>query len=116
MKRLLKSFRYAFNGIASAFSEQPNLRIHGVIVALVVGAGFYFGLNESEWLAVVLAIGLVVTAELFNTSLEHMVNFVSPQRQPLAGNIKDIAAGAVLLAAITSGIVGCIVFSRYLFP
>ena len=114
MNRFLKSFLYAFRGIWLAFSEQPNLKIHFGVALVVVAAGFYLGITEGEWLAIVLAIGLVMTTELVNTSIEHIVNLVSPQHLPLAGKIKDIAAGAVLVAAITSGVIGFIIFGRYL--
>lgn len=116
MSRFLKSFQYAFKGIRLAITEQRNLKIQSCVAIVVVSAGFYVNVTEGEWLAIVLAIGLVMTTELINTSLENMVNLVSPQHQPLAGRIKDIAAGAALIAAITSVVIGFIIFGRYLLP
>ncbi len=116
MNRFLKSFQYALRGTRFAIAEQMNLKIHSCVAIVVVTAGFYFDVTEGEWLAIVLAIGLVMTTELVNTSIEHIVNLVSPQRQPLAGKIKDISAGAVLVAAITSGVIGLIIFGRYVLP
>lgn len=116
MNRFLKSFQYAFKGIWLAIAEQRNLKIHICVAIVVVSAGFYFGISKGEWLAIVLAIGLVMTTELINTSIEHIVNLVSPQHQPRAGKIKDIAAGAVLVAVITSVVIGLIIFGRHLLP
>ena len=67
-----------------------------------------------EWIAVILCIGMVIGAELFNSAIERIVDLVSPQRHPLAGQIKDIAAGAVLICALTALIIGLIIFIPYL--
>ena len=115
MNWFLKSFRFAWNGIRTAFAEQRNFKFHVSAALAVVAAGFIFGISEGEWIAIVLVIGFVITAELFNSSVEYIVNLISPQNQPLAGKIKDLAAGAVLVAAITAAVVGCIVFGKYLF-
>jgi diacylglycerol kinase len=106
----LNSFCCAFRGIFFAFRTQPNIWIHMFAVAVVVAAGFIFGLSTAEWGLVLLAIGLVLTAELVNTAAEIMVDLVSPHPDKKAGLIKDIAAGAVLLAAIIALIIGLIVF------
>ncbi len=116
MSRFLKSFQYAFKGIRFAIAEQMNLKIQSCVAIVVVSAGFYVDVTDGEWLAIVLSIGLVITTELINTSLEHLVNLISPQHQPLAGKIKDIAAGAALVAAITSVVIGFIIFGKYLLP
>ena len=81
---------------------------------LVIGAGFAFGITPGEWTAICLCIGLVVSAELFNTAIERLVDLVSPQRHPLAGQVKDIAAGAVLVCALAAIAVGLIIFVPYL--
>jgi diacylglycerol kinase (ATP) len=114
--RLLRSFYYALRGLRFAIKEQPNFQMHVVIAIVVIGAGFHFMINEAEWIAVLLSMGLVFTAELINTSVENLVDMVSPTRHPLAGKIKDIAAGAVLIAGVIAGTVGVIVFGRYMFP
>jgi diacylglycerol kinase (ATP) len=116
MSRLLRSFYYALRGLRFAIKEQPNFQIHVVIAIVVVAAGLHFMIREAEWIAVLLAMGLVFTAELINTAIENLVDMVSPQRHPLAGKIKDIAAGAVLVAGVVAGAVGIIVFGRYIFP
>ena len=76
--------------------------------------GFGLGITRGEWVVVCLCIGLVISAELFNTAIERLVDLVSPQRHPLAGQVKDIAAGAVLVCALAAIAVGLIIFVPYL--
>ena len=77
---------------------------------LAVAAGFWFGISRGEWCAVIAAIGLVWTAEGLNTALEAVVDLVSPDQHPLAGRAKDVAAGAVLCAAISALVIGLLIF------
>ena len=106
----LRSFGYAFRGLAICFRTQTNARIHALATVLAVTLGFALKLAAWEWCMVVLSIALVWAAECFNTALEDWVDLVSPERRPLAGRIKDLAAGAVLAAAIGAAAVGAIVF------
>ncbi|RNI27007.1 diacylglycerol kinase [Rufibacter latericius] len=115
IRRRLNSFGYALKGITAAFRSEINLRWHVLSAGIVVAAGFYLGLSSMEWVVICFAIGLVWMAELFNTALEVVVNLVSPERHPLAGKAKDIAAGAVLVASLTSAIAGLLVFLPYLW-
>lgn len=110
MGRLTKSFGYAWKGIRSVFSTEQNMKIHVGVAVLALGLGYLLKISSVEWIAVVLCIGLVFSAEMFNTALEILVDKVSPQKDPIAGKIKDISAGAVLIAAIISVIVGVIIF------
>lgn len=110
LKKRLNSFRFAFAGIASLVGSQPNARIHLLATALVIFAGFYFDLSKNEWCIVALAVAFVFAAEAFNTALEHLTDLVSPDYHPLAGKAKDVAAGAVLFAAIGAAAVGILVF------
>ena len=80
----------------------------------VVIAGFVLGITRMEWMIIILCIGVVIAAELFNTAIEKLVDLVSPQQHPVAGQVKDIAAGAVLVCAATAAIIGLIVFIPYL--
>ncbi len=114
MNRFIKSFQFAWKGIMTAFAEQRNFKFHISSALAVVAAGFIFDITDVEWLAIVLAIGFVLVTELINSSIEDIVNLLSPQQQPQAGKIKDIAAGSVLVAAIIAVFVGCIVFGKYL--
>ncbi|MCP3893477.1 diacylglycerol kinase family protein [Bacteroides sp.] len=111
----LKSFGYAAKGIGNVLCCEHNIWIHLIITLLVVAAGFFFDIQRGEWIALVLCIGLVLAAETFNTAIERLVDLVSPNRHPLAGEVKDIAAGAVLICAIAAAVVGLIVFIPYLF-
>lgn len=113
-KKQLRSFRYAWQGIRQCVGREQNLSFHLIVTVLVIGAGFAFGITTGEWTAICLCIGLVVSAELFNTAIERLVNLVSPQRHPLAGQVKDIAAGAVLVCALAAIAVGLIIFVPYL--
>lgn len=103
------SFRHAFAGIEYALRTQPNTWIHTLIMAAVIVVGWWLKLNPVEWALITLAIGLVWVAELFNTAVEAVVDLASPDIHPLAKNSKDVAAGAVLLAALTAVIIGLLV-------
>ena len=90
------------------------MNFHLVVSVLVVVAGLALDIRPLEWVAVLLCMGLVIGAELFNTAIERLVDLVSPQWHPVAGRVKDIAAGAVLVCAVVSVAVGLIVFVPYL--
>jgi len=110
ISRRIKSFGYAFKGIFIAFKTQHNIWIHSLAIIVVLAAGFIFKLDVMEWGLVVLAIGLVLATEMINTAIEWLVDLVSPEYKEKAGLIKDVAAGAVLIAALISVIIGIIVF------
>ena len=115
LKKRLKSFVYAFKGIGSLLKKEHNAWIHCTAIVVVTIAGFYYGITPTEWCIVLLCFGMVLAAEAFNTAIERLVNLVSPDFHPIAGDVKDVAAGAVLLAALAAAIVGCIIFIPYLF-
>ena len=110
IKKRFKSFGYAFQGIVEAARSQHNLWIHIVAAFLVIITGFVINISTAEWLFLIFAIGFVLTAELFNSAIERFVDLVSPEKNEIAGSIKDIAAGAVLVAAITAAIIGLLIF------
>ena len=110
LQKRIESFGYAFKGIATLFTSQPNARIHATVLGLVILAGFYFQIERSEWLTIVLISALVLSAEAMNTAIEFVVDLVSPDYHPLAGKAKDVAAAAVLLAAFGAVIIGLIIF------
>lgn len=114
MNRLIRSFGAAFSGIRAAVSGQRNLKIHVGAALVVCAVGVYVDLNSGEWALVAFAIGLVISAELVNSAIEALVDMVEPEMNPRAGRVKDIAAGAVLVAALTAIIIGVLVFARYL--
>ena len=113
--RLVRSFGYAFRGIGVMIRTQANARIHAVATMLAVAAGFWFGISRGEWCAVITAIGLVWTAEGLNTALEAVVDLASPEQHPLAGRAKDVAASAVLCAAIAALAIGVLIFGPRLW-
>ena len=113
-KKQLRSFRYAWQGIRACVGHEQNLSFHLITTVLVIVAGFVLNITRGEWIAICLCIGLVIGAELFNTAIERLVDLVSPQRHPLAGQVKDIAAGAVLVCALAAIAVGLIIFVPYL--
>lgn len=114
-KKLYKSFGYAMEGIKEMLVTQQNARIHVCIAILVIVFGFIFDLNMTEWCIVMACIGLVMSAEAFNTVVEYLVDHLFPEQNPLAKSIKDIAAGAVFLLALFSVICGLIIFLPKLF-
>lgn len=116
ISKRIKSFVYAFRGIGSFLRKEPNAWIHCTAMVTVTLLGWYFNITPTEWCVVVLCFGLVLMAEAFNTAIERLVNLVSPDFHPIAGDIKDVSAGAVLITAIAAAIVGLIVFIPYLFP
>jgi diacylglycerol kinase (ATP) len=113
-RRLVNRFRWAGCGVGYLFRTQANARIHAGAALVALAAGWYFHITRLEWCAVVFAIGLVLVAEGFNTAVEAVVDLASPEHHPLAGRAKDVAAGAVLLAALAAAIIGCLVFLPHL--
>ena len=114
LKKRIKSFGYAFKGIASLLKKEHNAWIHCLAIVVVTTLGLYFHITPTEWCFVLLCFGMVLAAEGFNTAIERLVDLVSPERHPVAGDVKDVAAGAVLICAITAAIIGCIIFLPYL--
>ncbi len=114
IKRRILSFRYAFTGLWYIITTQTNMQIHIFAAIIVVFAGFYFKITKIEWLFLVLTISMVFIAEIVNTAIEEIVNFISPEFNKKAGLIKDIGAAFVLLSAIFAVIVGIIIFLPYL--
>ena len=110
MKRLFRSIGYAWNGVVYALRITPNMRIQAVILCVVVVAGCIVQLSATEWSLLALCAALVLAAELINTAIEHVVDVISPDYHPVAGRIKDMAAGAVLICAATAAAVGALIF------
>ncbi len=108
-RNLLDSFRYAFAGLWHALRTQRNMRIHFSIAVGVVVLGMAVGLHRDEWAIIALTVGFVFTAELFNTVIEAIIDLVTEEYHPLAKMAKDVAAGAVLTAAITAVAVGLLI-------
>lgn len=110
MNKRIKSFGFAFRGIKSAIISEMNMKIHIVIACMVVVSGILFHISTEEWLLCLICFGFVISMEMLNTAIECLVDLVSPEYHPLAGRAKDIAAGAVLISALFSALVGLIIF------
>lgn len=114
MREFFKSFIYALNGIRATMREQRNAKVQVIIALITVGAGFYFDITVTEWCIILFAIGLVIGFEIMNSAVESLVDLVTLERKPLAGKVKDIAAGAVLFASVIAVIIGLLIFRKYL--
>lgn len=104
------SFKYAFNGIWQMAKKEANFKIHIVATFLVILLGLICNLSNIEWLIIVITIGCVMAAELFNSAIERLIDLVHPQQNKQAGLVKDISAGAVLITAIAAAIIGFVIF------
>ncbi len=113
--KFLKGFMYAINGILIAVKEQLNLKIHLLALVVVTIAGIFFDLNAVEWAIIFLTFGLVIATEMVNTAIEYLVDMVQPEFHPQAGKVKDVAAGAVLIAAIIAVTVAITIFGNKFF-
>lgn len=110
-KNLLKSFKYAFEGIITGIKEEKNMKIHITIMILVIIFGIILKIDKIEWIICIILFGFVISLELVNTAIENTVDLVTLEKMPKAKIAKDVAAGAVLIAAITSAIIGLIIFA-----
>jgi len=108
--RQLKSFVPAIAGIRELIITQHNARIHLAATISVIIASFVLDISKHEWMVVTIAIGFVWAAEMFNTCIEKTMDFISTERHPQIKSVKDIAAGAVLVASVTAFIIGLIIF------
>jgi diacylglycerol kinase len=108
-------FSFAWNGLREAAKLEKNFRIHLIFTVIVIIAGFVFKLSLLEWALIILVIGFVLAAELINTVIEKMLDYIKPELHPTAKLIKDYAAGAVLIAAITAVLIGIIIFMPKLY-
>ena len=109
-KKLINSFKYAIEGIISSFRTEQNMKIHIFIMILVIILGIVLKLSALEWIILTIVIALVISAELFNTTIETVVDMITKEKNEKAKLAKDVAAGAVLVLAIGSVIIGLIIF------
>lgn len=112
-KKRVKSFGYAFQGIATLIRDEHNSRIHVCVMLAVVIAGMFFGINATEWCVVCICFGLVLMAEAMNSAIEAIADLVMPDRHPLIKKAKDVAAAGVLFTAIAAAAAGLIIFIPY---
>ncbi|MCM3442082.1 diacylglycerol kinase family protein [Metabacillus halosaccharovorans] len=113
--RFYKSFQYAWNGIVSTFKSERNFQIHVAISIIMFITGMVLRFSIIEWMIVLFLIGGMLALELINTAIEHVVDMITSEKHPLAKAAKDAAAGAVLVYAILSFIIGIILITNHLF-
>ncbi len=110
IKKRIKSFSYAFAGLKVLFKEEHNSWIHAVAAVCAITAGFLLDISAIEWIAIIIVIGMVISAEIVNSSLERTADFIKAERDDRKRDIKDLGAAAVLICAITAAITGIIIF------
>ena len=114
-KTVLGTLRNALNGIVYTYSVEINFKIHLLVAVLVLLFSYILELSKMEVIVCILLIGLVLAFELINTVVEMIVDMVEPHEDPLAGMIKDASSGAVLVIAVTSAVIGLIIFIPKLY-
>ena len=110
-----KSFSHAGRGLLVFINTTHNSWIHIAVLVIVVVLGLYFKITNTEWIALIIVSGLVLISEAINTAIEIDIDLTSPEYHPYARDTKDVAAGAVLISAVTAVIVGVLVFGHYIF-
>lgn len=110
-----KSFAYAFKGLGVFFRDEVHARVHLLAMALTSLAGFYYQISTNEWLVLCLFFAFIIALEIVNTAIERLVDLVSPNHNKLAGQVKDLAAAAVLWASFFAVIAAAIIFYPKLF-
>ena len=110
-----RSFGFAIEGLVYAVKTEGNARVHLAVTILVIALGFGFDVSKYDWVALLAAIGLVWLAELVNTALENLCDFVAPERSDAVKRVKDVAAAGVLVAALLAAGIGVLVFWPYIF-
>ena len=108
--KLIKSFGYAWAGIKSCFQSEPNLKIHSALTIVALIFSIVFNISAIEWVAVCFCIAFVITMEMLNTAIEKLCDVVHKEMHPGINKVKDMAAGAVLVAAFFSMITGAVIF------
>src|SRR3989338_5245299 len=111
--RRILSFKYAFEGIWVAFKEEPNIKIHFLLGALVIILGFFLKISKTDWIPLIILMGLVISLELTNASIEAVVDSFTNKQHPRAKLAKDISAGAVLIISIVAATCGILIFLPY---
>ncbi|MEN8815561.1 MAG: diacylglycerol kinase family protein [Nonlabens sp.] len=109
----IKAMGYATKGAIILLKTEPSIQVQAAIAVIMTIAGFYFNITATEWMAQTLCIGLVMGLEGINTTAEAIADFIHPDFHEKIGHIKDIAAGAVVITAIASTVVGFIIYTPY---
>lgn len=110
VRNIIDSFNYAVSGIITAIKTEKSMRLHYIIAVIVLLSSLFFDFNRTEFLLLLFAVSLVVVSEMINTAIERTIDLITKEFHPLARLVKDVAAGAVLIATINSVIVGYLLF------
>ncbi len=108
--RVTESFVNAFHGLRDCILHEKNFRIQYVVAILMIIAGFFFNLDQTEWILILICFAIVLSFEIINSAIEKLCDLVCPDFNLTIKKVKDMAASAVLLSAIISFIIGCIIF------
>jgi diacylglycerol kinase len=114
IRKHLLSYRYALRGMWLAFRFEPNMAIHVGAALAVVVINYWLDVTKTEWLITLILIGVVWMAEIFNTAIEKLADRVTKEQDPLIGQAKDLAAGAVLVICIVAVVCAGIIYTPYL--
>ena len=110
MKRVLKSFVFAFNGLKDCILHEKNFQVQFVISIFVIAAGIFFSITKAEWLVILICFSVVLSLEIINSAIEKLCDLVCPEFNLTIKKVKDMSASAVLFSAIISFIIGCFIF------
>lgn len=110
MKKIIKSFKYAIEGIQEGIKDEQNMKVHMFIMLLVIIAGIILKISKIEWAICIILFAFVISLELINTAIENTIDLITLEKNEKAKIAKDTAAGAVLISAICSAIIGLIIF------
>lgn len=117
LQKFFKAFVYAGRGIPDALHER-NMKVHAVAAACVTGLGVLVGLSTTEWMIILLCFGGVMALEMVNTAIEELANLLRDTNHlsyEATRRARDVAAGAVLMMAIASALIGCLIFLPKVF-
>lgn len=109
-KKIVNSFKYAIQGFLMSFKKERNMKIHFFIMIAIIILGFILKISKAEWIICIILFGIVIAGEMFNTAIETTVDIAMPYKNPKAKIAKDVSAGGVLILAITSVVIGCMIF------
>ena len=110
MSGLLKSFKWAIEGLKFCVRKEKNFQLHCLAAIIAIAAGFIFKISSAEWMFILICIALVLAVEMMNTAIEHLCNIIHPSVSPSVKIIKDVSAGAVFLVAVMAAVCGAIIF------
>lgn len=113
LNRFFKSFTYSIDGLKYAYKYEQSMMIHVIATILVVAANIFFQVTGIEWLITIIAIGMVLSAELINTAIEAVVDLVTLEIHPLAKIAKDCGSAATFVLAMMAAVIGCVIYIPY---